>query len=273
MKQIIILCSLILILPASINAQELYPFTEPASNMPANSISAKHSLKLLKGYHSNKIEQRHSPEIMFGMSKSAMVHLGVSFSDMYSNKLQWESARLYSQFRLYTNDAVHRHFRLATFVRASYSRNGAFYDELTLEGDQSGVQFGMIATQLINKLALSASVSNVQILQNSRNDNIKSHPYQAVDYSFSSGYLLFPRNYSSYKQTNLNLYLELLGQKTYDLSHFFVDLAPSIQLIFNSNSKLNLGYRFEVNGDMHRMAKNSWMLSFERTFLGVLKKK
>jgi hypothetical protein len=38
------------------------------------------------------------------------------------------------------------------------------YDELSLEGDQSGVQAGLIATQLLHKLAISATVSGTQIL-------------------------------------------------------------------------------------------------------------
>ncbi len=253
--------------------QELYPFTEPASNMPANSITAKYSLKLLQGFHTNKVEQRHSPEIMAGISKKLMVHFGASFSDMYFTKLRWESVRLYSQYRFYSNDDIHQHFRMAAFARASYSKNDAYYDELSIEGDQSGLQVGLTATQLIHKLAVSASVSNVQVLQESRKNRVQFYPYQAMDFSLSGGYLLFPRNYSSYIQTNLNLYLEVLGQRTYDLERHYIDLAPSVQLIFNSNSKLNLGYRFEVSGNMHRMANRSWMVSFERSFLNVFARK
>jgi hypothetical protein len=254
-------------------SQELYPFTEPASNMPANSITAKYSLKLLNGFHTNKIEQRHSPELMVGISKKWMLHLGTSFSDMYFTKLRWESVRLYSQYRFYSNDDIHKHFRMAAFGRASYSKNDAYYDELSLEGDQSGIQVGVTATQLVNKLAISASISNVQVLQETRKNRVQFYPYQAMDFSLSGGYLLFPRTYTSYKQTNLNLYVEVLGQKTYDLQRHYIDIAPALQLIFNSNSKLNLGYRFEVSGNMHRMAMRSWMFSFERSFLNAIGKK
>ncbi len=45
-------------------------------------------------------------------------------------------------------------------------------------------------------------------------------------------------------------------------------MAPGVQFIFNSNSKLNLGYRFQLGSDMNRMARSSIQLSFERTFLG-----
>jgi hypothetical protein len=254
--------------------QELYVFTEPASNMPAKSIAVKYGWKLLESDHSKRFEQRHSPEIMFGLSKNWMIHVSNSFSDMYSSGVRWESARLYAKYRFLSNDDVHKHFRMAAFAQASYSRNEANYDELSLEGDQSGIQYGVIATQLVNKLAVSATVSNVQVLQSSRwpKQSPALYPYQAIDYSVSAGYLLFPRAYTDYRQTNLNLYVELLGQKTYDLDRYYVDLAPAIQLIFNSNAKLNIGYRFELRGNMHRMAERSWMVSFERTFLNALKK-
>jgi len=255
-----------------INAQELYVFTEPASNMPAKSISGKYTAKLLEGEHSGKLEQRHTPEVMFGINKKWMVHAVSTFSNMYSSGVQWESARLYAKWRFYSQDEVHRHFRMAAFLQGSYSRNEPYYDELSLEGDQSGLQYGIIATQLVNKLAVSATVSNVQVLQSERwpEQSPPSYPYQAIDYTLSAGYLLFPRSYTDYKQTNLNLYVEFLGQRTYDLKRYYVDLAPAIQLIFNSNAKLNIGYRFELNSDMHRMARNSWLISFERTFLNAL---
>ena len=41
--------SVLFIVFSSAIAQELYVFSEPASNMPAKSISAKYSLKLLEG--------------------------------------------------------------------------------------------------------------------------------------------------------------------------------------------------------------------------------
>ncbi|MFM9909641.1 MAG: hypothetical protein ACKVOW_09840 [Chitinophagaceae bacterium] len=267
-----ILLAGILLLRSSSMSQELYVFTEPASNMPAKSITAKYSLKLLDGYHSKKTEQRHAPEIMIGINKKWMLHLATSFSDMYSSNVRWESARLYAKYRFLSFDEVHKHFRMAFFAQGSLSRNNPFYDELSLEGDQPGFQIGVIATQLINKIAVSASFSNVQVLQQSRwnKDYPQVYPFQAIDYSLSAGYLLLPRSYTNYKQTNLNLYIELLGQRTYDLAHYFADIAPSIQLIFNSNSKLNIGYRVQLGGDMHRMATKSWMISFERTFLNAL---
>jgi len=46
-----------------------------------------------------------------------------------------------------------------------------------------------------------------------------------------------------------------------------LDMAPALQLIFKSQFKLNLGYRFQLAGDMKRMAQQSWLLSTEWLFL------
>ena len=97
--------------------------------------------------------------------------------------------------------------------------------------------------------------------------------YQAMNYSISTGYLLLPRQYTDYRQLNVNLYFEMLAQQSLDRSGYYIDLAPALQFIIASNAKINLGYRFELKGDISRMAETSWLISFERTFLNALKRK
>jgi hypothetical protein len=255
-------------------AQELYVFSEPASNMPGKAFGLKYAGKFLENDHSGKVEQRQMLQAQFGLNRKWMVHASTTVSDMYSYPVtRWESANIYAKYRFLSNDDVHAHFRMAAFLEAAYSRNPMYYDELSLEGDQSGVQGGIIMTQLIHKLAVSATVSTIQVLDEARrrySGNDSPYPFSGINYSLSAGYLLLPRKYSSYKQTNLNLYMEMLGSQTLDKKRFFVDLAPALQLIFNSTTKLNLGYRFQLDGNMHRMAQNSWLLSIETTFLNAL---
>jgi len=258
--------------------QELYVYTEPASNMPAHSLSAKLSANYIGKLQGNqsRFMQRYTPELMFGISKKWMMHVAGTFADMHTTNFRWESAYIYGKYRFISNDELHSHFRMAIFADASYSRSPYHYDEISLQGDKSGVQVGIIATQLWNKLAVSATVSHTQALDESRNDKvvyIPSRIYQVMNYSLSAGYLLLPFEYTDYKQTNLNLYVEALAQQSLDRKAYYLDLAPAIQLIFNSNAKLNIGYRFQLNGDMQRMTESSWLISFERTFLGALKKK
>lgn len=258
-------------------AQELYVFSEPASNMPAKALSLKYTGKFLEGYHSGKTEQRQALAAQMGLNKKWMVRAATTISDMYSYPVtRWESINLYAKYRFLSRDEVHKHFRAAAFMEASYSRNDLFYDELSLEGDQSGVQAGLVLTQLLHKLALSSTLSVTQVIhQQRREDNSPQglYPYSSFNYSLSAGYLLFPRKYVSYKQTNFNLYLELLGSNTLDKNLHFVDLAPAVQFIFNSNTKVNAGYRFQMSGNMHRMATESLLISVETTFLNVLKQK
>jgi hypothetical protein len=269
--------SLLLILGLSrLGAQELYVYTEPASNMPARSLS----FKLGAGYnvdklHTDRVTQRYIPELMFGINKKWMVHTGVSFADMHTRSFGWEAAYVYIKYRFLSLDEVHRHFRMAVFGKAAHSKNVFNYDEVRLL-DKSGAMAGFIATGLLNKTAVSVTVSNTQVLGKARSSKVLYIPernYQAMNYSISAGYLLLPREYTSFRQTNVNLYAELLAQQTLDRKTHYIDVAPAIQFIFNSISKLNIGYRFQVSGNMERMAKRSALVSYEYTFLNAWGKK
>ena len=253
------------------NAQELFIFTEPASNMPSHSISGKVTGKYSKHPEATNYMQRYAPEIMFGLNKKWMAHFSSTFSDMYSNNVRWESVKTYLKYRFLSNDEVHKHFRMAGFGEYSYSRNTAIYDDISIDGDQSGFQGGLIMTQLWNKLAVSSTLSYLQTIKNKNIEIDVFIPGKSFNYTVSAGYLVFPFNYTSFKQTNFNVYAELLGQRALDMKKYVVDFAPGIQFIFNSNAKLNIGYRYQISGNMYRMAEKSWLVSFERTFLGAWK--
>lgn len=260
-----------------LNAQELYVYTEPASNMPAHSISAKltgHFVTSDNIY--GRFSQRYMPEIMFGLSKKWMVHLYGTAANMHTDNFKIESGGLYVKYRFLSHDDVHRHFRMAIFGDVSKTNAPFHYDEISLMGDKGGVDAGLIATQLLDRLAFSATVGHVQALHKSRTDKVLYIPgrsYQAMNYSLSAGYLLLPRNYTGFKQTNVNLYTEFLAQQTLDRKKHYIDMAPAVQFIFNSISKLNIGYRFQLTGNMQRMAGESWLVSYEYTFLNALKKR
>lgn len=260
-----------------LHAQELYVFSEPASNMPAHSISAKltgHFVTDDKIY--GRFSQRYMPEVMFGISKKLMLHLSGTFGNMHTNDFRFESYSVYAKYRFFSRDDVHEHFRMAVFADASHTNAPFHYDEITLMGDKSGVEAGIIATKLVHRFALSGTLSHTQVLDKSRNDKVIYVPgrnYQSLNYTLSAGFLLLPREYTDYKQLNVNLYVEWLGQRSLDRKRTFADLAPALQFIFNSNAKLNVGYRFQVNGNMQRMTRQSWLISFERTFLNALSRK
>ncbi|MDP9231019.1 MAG: hypothetical protein M3O67_10180, partial [Bacteroidota bacterium] len=244
---------------------------------PAHSLSVRLTSNLMSGKEHvvyDRLAQRYIQELMFGISKRVMFHAATSFSNMYTNNFRWESAYIYCKYRFFSNDEIHKHFRMAVFGEAAYSHNPYQYDEISLNGDQSGVQLGLIATQLVHKLAISGTISHTQVFDKSRNDKVLYVPernYEAMNYSLSAGYLLLPREYTDYRQLNINFYTELLAQQALNKKAHYIDIAPALQFIFNSNSKLNIGYRFQINGDMQRMGTNSWLISFERTFLNALR--
>ncbi|MBD0333215.1 MAG: hypothetical protein ICV66_11215 [Chitinophagaceae bacterium] len=266
----LILVIVITAMAASMHAQELYPYTEPASNMPTNSVSARFTANFRT---SNSLKQKYLPEIMFGLSRKLMVHLGNSFSDMHTSAVKWEGVYTYVKYRFLSFDEVHQHFRMAAFVEGGYSRNPVDYEELNFTGDMSGVQTGIIATQLINKVAVSASASFLKTIDEPNELALNSFSDKAINYSFSAGLLVLPFRYKDYNQTNLNIYTEVLGQKLIGDNKYYIDFAPSIQFIFKSTAKLNVGYRFQLDGNELRNTDRSIMASFEYIFLNALRKK
>ncbi|HUC81097.1 MAG TPA: hypothetical protein VMR70_09285 [Flavisolibacter sp.] len=271
------LCVLLLCFSA-MQAQELYPYADPASNVPANSITLKNMSMFHGDAHSSRTLHRHLQDVMVGLNKDWMIRGGTSFSNMHQQNFIWEGARLYAKYRFLSNDDLHKHFRMAAFVGGAYSRNHLDHNEINLQmGEQSGVMAGLIATQLWNKFAISATGSWNEVLDAERWDKVHTgvHAVQSFNYSLSAGYLLLPFEYKDYDQTNINLYAELLGSRNinFDREKYYVDLAPSVQAIFNSAAKLNVGYRFQLSSDIYRLTKNSWMVSFEYLFLNALKKK
>ncbi|MFN5423143.1 MAG: hypothetical protein ACK5AO_07750 [bacterium] len=261
------------------NSQELYVFSNPASNVPARSVSLKYGSKWIRGNAADHsyTGSRHMLESQLGLSKKLMLKTGFSFSNMYTHKQQQlESGSLYAKYRFLSKDAVHSHFRAAAFINAVISRNDLKYEELTGDGDHSVIQAGIVFTQLIKKLALSGTVAHTEIINSDRWKKYigsRNFGYQGINYNFSGGYLLYPRKYTSYKQTNINLYVEIIGGAGLDRSFSYTDLAPAVQFIMNSNTKVNMGYRFQLKGDVYRMARSGVYFSVERTFLNVLKKR
>ncbi|TDH27920.1 hypothetical protein EXU57_05490 [Segetibacter sp. 3557_3] len=253
-------------------SQELYVFSEPASNMPARSISFKGTARFPYNKMTNTYRQRYMPEIMFGINKNWMVHFSGSFSDFHFKNIRYDGARLYAKYRFLSNDEVHRHFRMAAFADAAFTRNPYTYQEVNLEGDNDGAQLGFIATQLVNKTAVSLTAAYTRVFaQKTGHQDHRDRSLHMINYTLSAGQLLLPKEYTDYRQTNLNLYVELMGSKALDSHHYGVDLAPAVQVIFNSNTKVNLGYRFQLKSNMTRVGENMVQIAIERTLLNAWK--
>src|ERR1041384_3439962 len=105
MKKILIF--LFLFIALKINAQELYVFTEPASNMPAHSISTKLTGHFVTNDNIyGRFTQRWMPELMLGINKSWMVHLYSTFGNMHTSNFKFESYGIYAKYRFFSKDEI-----------------------------------------------------------------------------------------------------------------------------------------------------------------------
>lgn len=262
MKPFIIIVLFLLNLPA--RSQELFSATEPASNRAVGSIGFRLDNSIMDETNTAKINYHLIPEIMLGISKTFMLSGDVFFSNR-SEVFRSEGGSIYGKYRFLSHDAMQRHFRMALFGRLSYNNSDIHQEEISMYGHNTGMELGMVATQLLHKVALSASTSFSKATDNGGNnkfvyglDNSK-----ALNYTFSVGKLMLPKQYKDYRQPNLNLMLEVLSQVNIGSGKYYVDMAPSVQMIFNSQSRVDIGYRKELGSTLLRTAPNGFFVRLE----------
>jgi len=253
-------------------AQELYSATEPASNMAAGSIGFRVDNSIMNEINSAKTNYHLIPGIQVGVSKKLMIQGNVFFSNR-NKSFAAEGGSLYAKYRFLSNDAVQKHFRMAAFGRISRNNSDIHQEEINMYGHNSGFEGGVVATQLMRKLALSTSVS---FLKASNNGNNNKFPYgsgnnKAVNYTFSIGKLMLPKEYKDYRQTNINLMVEFLAQVNTGSGKYYMDIAPSVQIILNSQSRIDIGYRNELSGTLLRTAPNGFFVRLEHNLFNVFK--
>ena len=261
----------ILIYSYKISAQELYINSEPASLIPKGTkvVRLTNSNIFLDGSNiMGSIGNAFivTPSLSYGLSKKIMLSGSIQFAnkpyeqDMMPN-FGLNGFKLYSKQRILTTDKQKYHTRLSSFIKYSYHEDKFMKDNLDLELQDTGFELGLIGTQLINKLAISITtavtrISNIdeKFTQGSTVKWQKTN-LNTFKNSISAGYLLFPRKYKSYKQTNFNLYVEYLTNtilnKEFPVRYhkFSSTFAPGIQFILLSRSRLDFSYKIR-KGDM-----------------------
>ncbi len=248
-------------------SQELYVNTEPASNMAAHSMGIRLENQ---GFFSPGYKNRSTVEVMYGAGRKLMLHGSLYASDYYENQQHFEGGSVYAKYRFLSVDSVQQHFRGAFFVKLSSISNPVPNQEISLEGDNSGLQSGVIFTQLLHKLALSGSASYLRDWNNAGGFEIpSSYARDAIAYTLSAGYLLLPKTYKSYSQTNLNLYVEVLGKTNPGYDESYLDVAPAFQLIFNSLIRLDFSYRLPLYNSMIRNTNNMYLIRLEYNLFNV----
>ena len=260
---------LLLLLSFFSYSQELYINTEPASLIPKGTKVVRlhhHSIFLNEDIEpgSQSSARILIPQISYGISKNIMVSAAFQISnnpfDISANP-GFNGFKLYSKQRILSTDKQKFHTRLSSFIK--YANHGKWKspnykfmkNNYDLDFQDSGLELGLIATQLIKKLAVSVT-SGFGVISNKTSDGTYDDKnFNSWHNSISAGYLLFPRKYKSYKQTNFNIYLEYLtssiisSQYPSRYNKFMSTVAPGVQFIIMSRSRLDFGYKIR-NGEM-----------------------
>jgi hypothetical protein len=161
---------------------------------------------------------------------------------------------------------------MAAYGRYSFNRANIHQEQIEILGHNTGFETGIIATKLIHKLAISSSLSFEKAL-----DNKPNYPFpdylgnNATNYNLSFGKLMYPKKYTSFKQTNINLMVEFVGQTINENGKSYLDVVPAIQFIFNSQARLDFAYRQELISSMVRSAPNGFYLNLYYTFFNLKK--
>jgi hypothetical protein len=252
-------------------SQELFVFTEPASNMPGKSLGVR-DMNAFMYEKDGKLNYQNMPELMWGINKKWMVHVHGFISNSQEGGIETEGGSLYAKYRFFSEDDIQSHFRMALYGRYSLNKADIHQQELETMGHNTGYEAGLIATKLLHKVAISGSLSYERALDNGEKYKFPTaESNSAMNYTLSIGKLMLPKVYKSFKQTNVNLMLELLGQRLNENRKSYLDIAPSIQFIINSQARVDIGYRQQVYSTMIRTAPNGMVLKFEYTFFNAFR--
>ncbi len=293
-----LLAALLLICGTASRAQELFVHTEPASTMPKG-IPGIRAFGQAYDEPGGHIRALTGLRLMYGLTSRLTVMATATASNHHGKTLpanfphfntpqigvwlpwRFNGVNVYAKYRFYSDDGDHRHLRLAAYATASWLQVAHDEGEPDLTDDTKGVGAGIIATYLKDHFALSFTGGGI-LPADYRGDVPDWQPSlpgvparvkygKALNYSLSFGYLLYPRQYSSYRQVNINLCAEFLGKSysrgqvffenlggsggTYELTgtaltafqaNTYVECHPAIQAIFNSNLRIDIGAGFPL---------------------------
>ena len=269
MRKLLIVVTLFLI--QGISAQELFVVTEPASNVPAGSLGVRLGQSIFKEQMQSGYNYHVMPEITLGINKNLMVRTSMFVSNR-SSQLVAEGASFYTKYRFLSTDDLHSHFRMAAFGRYSFNNSDIHQEQLEIMGQNTGFETGIVATQLIKKLAISTSVSYEKAFDNKPDYKFPvAQSDNATNYTLSFGRLMYPKKYTTFKQTNINTMVEFVGQTLNGNGKSYLDIVPSIQFIINSQARIDVAYRQELYSSMLRSAPNGFYLNFEYNFFNIIK--
>jgi len=275
-------------------AQELFIHNESASNTPKgvlgirlfgnsfNEIDVRRNMFALRWMYGV------TPKLSFYLTTSFSNHHGANLPNdlithrhsgsqtiYYSQQTQkgvtypliFNGFHLYTKYRFLTFDDANEHLRIAAFGQWSNVSNAHDEAEPNLLDDTKGYGGGLIVTYLIKRFAVSLTTGftlpgayseRLPLFSGSAATTNTTIEYgRSFEYNLSFGYLLYPKKYTSYEQTNWNVYLELNG-KSYETAvvsqegsilevqtegltnGYYVEIHPGIQKVISSNLRIDL---------------------------------
>lgn len=297
---------LLIVLSFCANAQELFPIAEPASNVPKGALGIR---VFGEGYReAGLFRDMTGVKLLYGITPKLSVYIAATASDYHGKTLPFDfishthvgsrltggaqvpaqgvayprvfnSVDVYAKYRFLTLDEQNKHLRMAAYAEGSYVAVPSHEAEPDLLVHTSGFGAGIISTYLSHHFA--ASLTGGFILPSSYNGNATDiyggiypttvHYGNAINYSLSFGYLLFPQKYTGYRQTNWNVYLEFTG-KAYNAATVtqkdgpaadalpipvsahtpilhagsYLDIDPGVQCIINSTYRIDASVSFAM---------------------------
>ncbi|MEO5944725.1 MAG: hypothetical protein ABIP30_13360, partial [Ferruginibacter sp.] len=148
MKKVFIFFSMLVAYTAT-SGQELFVFSEPASNMATKSVGFRLNNNFERQDINGKYNYYLNPEIMWGASKKLMLHAEGYFNNS-SSTFKATGGGVYGKYRFYSDDDVHTHFRLAAYGRLTYNNSVFTQRAIDFDGYNSGYEAGVVATKLLN---------------------------------------------------------------------------------------------------------------------------
>lgn len=266
-----------------VSAQELYPNSEAASNSPKDVLRLRGMTMFAPVMGDMMFSLKGMYSVTDKLMLSGTLNASSWLADGFPSVVRvypplFRSATLYAKYRVFSDDKPHQHLRFAAFTELDYAPNNVSLSSY-LAGVKNGATAGGIGTVLLNRTAISATASYFLPITLFDTKGMESGIF---NYSVSVGHLLLPERYTAYSETNLNIYCEFFGnlyappaathphldRPAVNERHYYnrIDIAPALQLIFNSQAKLDFSLRTQLFDEYYTNRHWMAMLAFEWYF-------
>ena len=307
----------LVVFSGTLPAQELYPMMEPASSVAKGSLGLRF---FTESYNEvDRIRNLFALRLMYGLTSKLTIEATPSVSNHHNPELppefpthntpqigvnhpyRFNGEDFYAKYRILSIDRRNSHFRAALYGEYSDVKTAHDEGEPTLLDDNGGVGAGLITTYLKNHFAITFTGGFIKpfVYKGEVPDPVPGLPGVPAtvtygngwNYSISMGYLLFPGTYTSYRQTNWNVYMEFLGKQydpvtmqvgnvqynlpQYSIStsgnkalqgNYYLEYYPGLQCIIRSSLRIEFSMGFPVINRSYVHFYPVYQLGFQRYF-------